>query len=440
MSFGISIGDFVAVTSLAWNIYNSCRDSPGEFKIISDEVESLHIILENSSKHILQYGIDINKETELNRLIAGCHAVLNDIQKLLGRYSKLGAKKRNIWRRIRWAIEDISGVKNRLTSTVTLLTAFNSSLVNSCQARIETKLDQLINITEQPGGITLPPTLIDEDATSKLSPQPANESQIPLQTLRIPEDAEQKQSQSMPIIVESSTPKYLDGSMTPPIQRVDSGIDMSYDEASTGVSGAEPTSPCMGLKPLLINPAQVTANIVKPEQGVKQRITSLSECIINQGGSMYSSNIKSKDVTQGNELQISSPKPFHHEGLSNDISHFSNLQVHINTFFYNNMSQTNHLDRLARDSMKASSIPKPSDITSQKTTTRARLEALLPKRVGVVTQEGSNFKSSVKGISISQGNEAEITSVISEFTQKGSDFEGHVEATASVMQGNRIKF
>jgi hypothetical protein len=128
MSFGFSVGDFISVASLAWNIYSSCKNSPAEFNNISNEVASLSVVLDTTAVHILQHGIDQSSEAELGLLETGCRTVLRDIQRLLRQYDHLGARRRNLWQRVRWSSEDISGIRSRLTSNVTLLTAFNSTL------------------------------------------------------------------------------------------------------------------------------------------------------------------------------------------------------------------------------------------------------------------------------------------------------------------------
>ncbi|KAG9228931.1 hypothetical protein BJ875DRAFT_216445 [Amylocarpus encephaloides] len=270
MSFGFSVSDFISVATFAWNIYNSCKSSPGEFDNISNEVASLHIVLKNTADHIFQHGVDLSRDAELGRLKTGCRTVLEDIQKLLMRYDNLGAKKRNAWQRTRWALEDISGIRDRLTSNVALLTAFNSNLTNSSQARIEMKLDQLmaINIPDQLDEVTLSPNRASEDINPTKKAQSS-----PLQG-----SWEQQQSQFLlPQSLLSMSKFTLDCDLH---QGLESGVART---------GARPES----------------------EQRRKQetRITwatnpSITE-LITQGGSKFYSDVKGKDVTQGNELEIS---------------------------------------------------------------------------------------------------------------------------------------
>ncbi|KAI0426266.1 hypothetical protein F5Y09DRAFT_351415 [Xylaria sp. FL1042] len=90
MSFGVSFGDVVLASTLAWRVYKACKDSDESFRRLSGEVASLHFVL---------------KETE----------------DYLGEFYDL----------------DVS------LSNVTLLTAFNSSLINSSTIRMEKRLNKL---------------------------------------------------------------------------------------------------------------------------------------------------------------------------------------------------------------------------------------------------------------------------------------------------------
>jgi hypothetical protein len=45
MSFGYSVSDFIAVGTLAWSVYKSCKEAPNSFNNIHNEVQSLQIVL-----------------------------------------------------------------------------------------------------------------------------------------------------------------------------------------------------------------------------------------------------------------------------------------------------------------------------------------------------------------------------------------------------------
>jgi len=49
MSFGYGVGDFLGITKLAWKVYTAYKDykdAPEGFSNISDEIKSLHIIVD----------------------------------------------------------------------------------------------------------------------------------------------------------------------------------------------------------------------------------------------------------------------------------------------------------------------------------------------------------------------------------------------------------
>ncbi|KAH9205847.1 hypothetical protein DL95DRAFT_267280, partial [Leptodontidium sp. 2 PMI_412] len=45
MSFGVGVGDFLAVGRLVLDLYNACKDAPGEFQEICRELSSIHTVL-----------------------------------------------------------------------------------------------------------------------------------------------------------------------------------------------------------------------------------------------------------------------------------------------------------------------------------------------------------------------------------------------------------
>lgn len=129
MSFGFSLSDFITVPTFAWNVYKACKDSSDDFKNISTEVVSLHIVLKETAEFLSQDTLNKDQETRLTSLGRGCYDVLKDLDDLLQRYNSLGTKSQRTWDRMRWGLEPISDLRERLISNTTLLTAFNNSLL-----------------------------------------------------------------------------------------------------------------------------------------------------------------------------------------------------------------------------------------------------------------------------------------------------------------------
>ena len=75
------------------------------------------------------------QQTELHDIAEGCRNVLQDLNKILGKYQELdsnpktfGGKARKVWKRLKWEPEDIKELRSRIGSNITLLNAFNGRL------------------------------------------------------------------------------------------------------------------------------------------------------------------------------------------------------------------------------------------------------------------------------------------------------------------------
>jgi hypothetical protein len=129
MSFGVGADDIILIANLAWNLYKSCKDSSDEFKRISHEVASLHVVLKETEEYLEQSkGLSPTRDQRLGTLAGGCKDTLSELERLLDSYDSLGTQAQRTWDRMRWGLEDLSEVRTRIISNTTLLTAFNSQL------------------------------------------------------------------------------------------------------------------------------------------------------------------------------------------------------------------------------------------------------------------------------------------------------------------------
>lgn len=124
MSFGYCVGDFVAVTQLAWTVYKSCRDAPESFNNISTGMPSLHAVLKEVEEIISEKPLSETRKQRLATISHSCNCVLEDLQALVKKYESLGSQSKRIWDRMRWGSNDIAELRARLTSNTVLLTAF----------------------------------------------------------------------------------------------------------------------------------------------------------------------------------------------------------------------------------------------------------------------------------------------------------------------------
>ena len=162
--YGFGVGDIVAVGTLAWNIYKSCRAAPGSFNNISTEVLSLHAVLKEADETIFRSPLSPESQARLKIIGDGCQCVLGDLQALVDKYESLGTQSKRTWDRMKWGAEDIVEVRSRIISNTTLLTAFirwasflskylNLPLMqlplSTSQTNVEQKLDKLISDFQQ---------------------------------------------------------------------------------------------------------------------------------------------------------------------------------------------------------------------------------------------------------------------------------------------------
>jgi len=121
-----SVGDFLGVAKLACTVYNGYKDAPGDFKDLSDEIKSLHNIVNSDILKAIFRGPNLTSEDRerLQEMLQGCENVLKDLDKLLTKYKRLESPQGSSLRaldRVRWVQEDIGKLRARLTSNTTLL-------------------------------------------------------------------------------------------------------------------------------------------------------------------------------------------------------------------------------------------------------------------------------------------------------------------------------
>ena len=127
MSYGYGVGDFIAVSKLAWDVYNAYKDAPEDFRNISDEIKSLHIIVERNKVKFQDKTLTSDEQVQLRDILQGCTNVLGDLDKLHTKYMKLGSAQGSssqVVDRIKWTQENIGELRLRLTSNTTLLNSF----------------------------------------------------------------------------------------------------------------------------------------------------------------------------------------------------------------------------------------------------------------------------------------------------------------------------
>ena len=135
MSFGASVGDFIAVPALAWKVYRACRDSSSDFAALSYEVLSMHAVLEDVGEYVKRHGLGADRVARLALIGKGCNDVLKALDLTLAGYESLASKSKafkerckRLKNRLRWAMETIGDFRIRLASHTNMLLMFLASI------------------------------------------------------------------------------------------------------------------------------------------------------------------------------------------------------------------------------------------------------------------------------------------------------------------------
>ena len=125
VSCGFGVGDFVAVGTLVWTLYKSTKEAPESFRNIHLELLSLHAVIKETEETVFKYTLPSARESRLKAVKDGLDGVLSDLETLVEKYEGLSIKSRGfVWARMRWASEDITEIRSRLNTHVTLLGTF----------------------------------------------------------------------------------------------------------------------------------------------------------------------------------------------------------------------------------------------------------------------------------------------------------------------------
>ena len=139
MNFGFGAGDVISISKLAFKVYTAWKDAPEEYRNISDEVKSLHIVIESAEQHFESTTLSDDKRQKGQEVLRGCQNLLEDLDTLIGKYNDLASASTStntststaqVLQQVKLGaglvlgIEDIATLRARLTSNTTLLSSF----------------------------------------------------------------------------------------------------------------------------------------------------------------------------------------------------------------------------------------------------------------------------------------------------------------------------
>ncbi|KAH0603574.1 uncharacterized protein H6S33_007896 [Morchella sextelata] len=104
MSFGFGVGDFLAVSQLAWNLYRYCyvvaRGAPQEFQLLLQEITTLsqsikllELEAQDPNSTLARSGED--RILMVKEMMSRVEVTLKELEKHAKKYEKLGESSRS---------------------------------------------------------------------------------------------------------------------------------------------------------------------------------------------------------------------------------------------------------------------------------------------------------------------------------------------------------
>lgn len=87
--YGFGVGDFIAVGTLAWQVFKATKSAPDSFQRIYIEVLSLRAVLKEAEEFMFKSLLQPQWQKRLEAIANGCASVLTDLQKLVTKYEGL---------------------------------------------------------------------------------------------------------------------------------------------------------------------------------------------------------------------------------------------------------------------------------------------------------------------------------------------------------------
>ncbi|TVY83735.1 Ankyrin repeat domain-containing protein [Lachnellula suecica] len=139
MSFGFSVGDFIAVLDKVEKIRSRFVAAPSQFSALSQEVKNLSNIVRDINDALqIASNFTPRQEEDLRDISQNCQNVLVDLEKTVDenqvlevRSGNLSSKTVRAWKRLTWEPANVAELRARISSSIGLLTAFNSGITKS---------------------------------------------------------------------------------------------------------------------------------------------------------------------------------------------------------------------------------------------------------------------------------------------------------------------
>ncbi|KAF1999631.1 hypothetical protein P154DRAFT_620810 [Amniculicola lignicola CBS 123094] len=136
MSFGIGLGDILALLSKAKSIYQNAKSAPREFRSALQDVESFAATLEETYDALKSWPLNAKQQQRCNTILKGCTSVLEEYEDMISDYRSLGTDKRKLRDRFSWTQSDVDALKRRLELHSNMLISFKVSVIGATVQKV----------------------------------------------------------------------------------------------------------------------------------------------------------------------------------------------------------------------------------------------------------------------------------------------------------------
>ncbi|KAF2101404.1 hypothetical protein NA57DRAFT_72847 [Rhizodiscina lignyota] len=149
MSFGFSVGDFIAIAEKAREVYNRCKSGPKRYESLAQHVHFLQKVLEETTTSFKDDTTSsVAGASSLISAQQACRTVLYEVEACLDKYAEMGESNPGVVERIKFAAKDVDGLKDKLSAVALQLNLGLVSHMNLSQARVERALDRFMQKRE----------------------------------------------------------------------------------------------------------------------------------------------------------------------------------------------------------------------------------------------------------------------------------------------------
>ncbi|KIW12092.1 hypothetical protein PV08_09366 [Exophiala spinifera] len=146
MSFGFSLGDFIALAKLVEATRKRFKGAPAEYAALADETRTLQIVVNDLKVQIEDDELADSVKANLQSAAASCDSVLADLNAVIDSHTELASINSTptkphspLWKRLKWDPAEASKLRSRLVSAVQLLKAvLDSTQLNNIAQGVQT--------------------------------------------------------------------------------------------------------------------------------------------------------------------------------------------------------------------------------------------------------------------------------------------------------------